>query len=76
MVVMMGAWAASITFHVNTPNGQTMTREYGGGDSPSMIKDHVEDWSNGIYASAHQHLFYNDVELDDSQQLFLLKYNL
>ena len=72
MVVMMGAWAASITFHVNTPNGQTMTREYVGGDSPSMIKDHVEDWSNGIYASAHQHLFYNDVELDDSQQLFQL----
>ena len=72
MVVMMGAWAAQITIHVNTPNGQTMTREYESGDSPSVIKSNIEDWSNGIFDDAYQHLFYNDEELDDSKQLFQL----
>lgn len=71
MVVMMGA-GAQFTIHVNTPNGQTMTKEYGGGDGPSVIKANIEDWSNGIYDDAHQHLFYNDEELDDSKQLFQL----
>lgn len=70
-VVMMGnAWALQL--HITTPSGQ-VTLEAESSDSFEQVKSRIEDKESTLgykYLIQYQHLYYNNIECNNTQTLY------